>query len=227
MSINELKKLSPRELNKFMVRVTAKEIEEILNNENIKISDYNRDTLIDILLNLIYDDNSNMIGRLRLSELIKNIIKTNKSLKEYIYDTLENRPYNSEKDIYKLIESSERISLRGIFIKMDNDNNYCKIYTTRNTLDKIIKDCIIPIAEAYDVSMNMRIQIKNYTKNAIRKRYDLISVLNRIKRAFCNYEENYIYIEEEIEYILNTLLERKLTALYNKQVKEEKKMYKN
>ena len=110
---------------------------------------------------------------------------------------------------------------------MDNDNNYCKIYTTRNTLDKIIKDCIIPIAEAYDVSMNMRIQIKNYTKNAIRKRYDLISVLNRIKRAFCNYEENYIYIEEEIEYILNTLLERKLTALYNKQVKEEKKMYKN
>ena len=170
MSINELRKLSPRELNKFMSNITAKEIKEMLNNENIKILDCDRDTLIDILLNLIYDnDNSNMIGRLRLSELIKNIIKANKSLKEYIYNTLENRPYNSKKDIYKLIESSERISLRGIFIKMNNDNNYCKIYSTRNTLNKIIKDCIIPITEAYNIKSEVRINVKNYTKNIIKK----------------------------------------------------------
>ena len=228
MSISELKKLSPRELNKFMSNITAKEIKEMLNNENIKILDCDRDTLIDILLNLIYDnDNSNMIGRLRLSELIKNIIKANKSLKEYIYNTLENRPYNSKKDIYKLIESSERISLRGIFIKMNNDNNHCKIYSTRNTLNKIIKDCIIPITEAYNIKSEVRINVKNYTKNIIKKRYDLISVLNCMKRVFRNYEKDYIYIEEEIEYILNTLLERKLTALYNKQVKEERKTYKN
>lgn len=59
MSINELKKLSPRELNKFMSNITAKEIKEILNNENLGggLSKYNKDALVDILLDLIYETN--------------------------------------------------------------------------------------------------------------------------------------------------------------------------
>lgn len=59
MSINELKKLSPRELNKFMSNITAKEIKEILNNENLGggLSKYNKDTLVNILLDLIYETN--------------------------------------------------------------------------------------------------------------------------------------------------------------------------
>lgn len=75
MSINELKKLSPRELNKFMSKITAKEVKEILNNENLGggLSKYNKDTLVDILLDLIYETNdSGLMDTLKPKKVRKN-----------------------------------------------------------------------------------------------------------------------------------------------------------
>lgn len=75
MSINELKNLSPRELNKFMSNITAKEIKEMLNNENLGggLSKYNKDTLVDILLDLIYETNdSGLMDTLKPKKVRKN-----------------------------------------------------------------------------------------------------------------------------------------------------------
>ena len=100
MSINELKKLSPRELNKFMSKITAKEVKEILNNENLGggLSKYNKDTLVDILLDLIYETNeSGLMGTLKP----KKVKKSNKKIKikENKEDTLLETISKVAKDI--------------------------------------------------------------------------------------------------------------------------------
>ena len=100
MGINELKKLSPRELNKFMSKITAKEVKEILNNENLGggLSKYNKDTLVDILLDLIYETNeSGLMGTLKP----KKVKKSNKKIKikENKEDTLLETISKVAKDI--------------------------------------------------------------------------------------------------------------------------------
>lgn len=93
MSINELKKLSPRELNKFMSNITAKEIKEILNNENLGggLSKYNKDTLVDILLDLIYKTNdSGLMDTLKPKKVRKSKkkIKIEENKEETVSETM-------------------------------------------------------------------------------------------------------------------------------------------
>lgn len=101
MSINELKKLSSRELNKFMSKITAKEVKEILNNENLGggLSKYNKDILVDILLDLIYETNeSGLMGTLKP----KKVKKSNKrkiKIEENKEDTLLETISKVAKDI--------------------------------------------------------------------------------------------------------------------------------
>lgn len=101
MSINELKKLSPRELNKFMSNITAKEIKEMLNNENLGggLSKYNKDTLVDILLDLIYETNdSGLMDTLKPKKARKN---KKAKIKENKKDTFLETIPKVAKDILK------------------------------------------------------------------------------------------------------------------------------
>lgn len=119
MSINELKKLSPRELNKFMSNITAKEIKEILNNENLGggLSKYNKDTLVDILLDLIYETNdSGLIDTLKPKKVRKNKkakIKENKkdifleTIPKVAKDILENLVVDPEQYYEEYLEQHE------------------------------------------------------------------------------------------------------------------------
>ena len=132
MSINELKKLSSRELNKFMSNITAKEIKEILNNENLGggLSKYNKDTLVDILLDLIYDTNeSGLIGTLKPKKVRKNKnkikIKENKedtlleTISKVAKDVLENLVVDPEQYYEEYLEQheeeNERLEAWGTF----------------------------------------------------------------------------------------------------------------
>ena len=120
MSINELKKLSPRELNKFMSKITAKEVKEILNNENLGggLSKYNKDTLVDILLDLIYETNeSGLMDTLKPKKVRKSKnkvkIEENKgstfleAIPKVAKDILENLTVNPEQYYEEYLEQHE------------------------------------------------------------------------------------------------------------------------
>lgn len=119
MSINELKKLSSRELAKFTSKTTAKEIKEILNNENLGggLSKYNKDTLVDILLDLIYDTNeSGLIDTLKPKKVRKSKkvkIKENKedtlleTISKVAKDILENLVVDPEQYYEEYLEQHE------------------------------------------------------------------------------------------------------------------------
>lgn len=120
MSINELKKLSPRELNKFMSKITAKEVKEILNNENLGggLSKYNKDTLVDILLDLIYETNeSGLMDTLKPKKVRKSKnkvkIEENKgntfleTIPKVAKDILENLTVNPEQYYEEYLEQHE------------------------------------------------------------------------------------------------------------------------
>ena len=120
MSINELKKLSPRELNKFMSKITAKEVKEILNNENLGggLSKYNKDTLVDILLDLIYETNeSGLMDTLKPKKVRKSKnkvkIEENKgstfleAIPKVAKDILKNLTVNPEQYYEEYLEQHE------------------------------------------------------------------------------------------------------------------------
>lgn len=142
MSINELKKLSPRELNKFMSNITAKEIKEILNNENLGggLSKYNKDTLVDILLDLIYDTNeSGLIDALKpkkTRKVKKAKIKENKedtfleTISKVAKDILENLVVDPEQYYEEYLEQheeeNERLEAWGTFGEMMRESFFKK-----------------------------------------------------------------------------------------------------